>query len=687
MSNVVFELFAKLGLDSSEYEEGLKGAESKATSIGGTIAKGLGTVGKAGAVIGTALVGATTAAGTALVKGAGDVAAYGDNIDKMSQKMGISATAYQEWDAILQHSGTSIEALKPSMKTLATQAEKGNEAFQKLGISEQEVATLSQEDLFEKVISGLQGMEEGTERTYLTSQLLGKGATELGALLNTSAEDTEAMRQAVHDLGGIMSDDAVKAAAAYQDQLQDMQTGFDGLKRNLMSEFLPGITTVMGGLTDLFTGNYDEGLEKISSGVQDVVSNITNEIPKFLETGVKIIESLAQGILQNIPNILPALVNLVIQVADMIVQNLPLLIETGMQVIIQLALGIANALPELMPTIVNVILQIIEILIEHAPELIEASLAIMAAIATGLVQAIPVIVKEIPQIVEKIKTAFTSVNWAEVGTKVINFISNGIKSLSTIIPNALKEIGTKAITIFKSIDWKAVGTNVINFIVNGIKAFATNIPNLLKEIGTKATELFKKIDWVAVGSAVITFILNGIKLLVVDIPNALVDIGKNAISAMKEIDWLDLGKNIVNGIIEGLKSMASALVNVMVDLAKGAWTAVKKFFGIESPSKLMRDTIGKNVALGMAIGIEKGVPEVEEAMQQLNDVVEQPSIVAGVSVNGNEAYNGNSNSAFEQEQQYSKLASAIVDAFIEAGIGVEVDNREFGRLVRKAVTV
>ena len=37
MSNIVFELFAKLGLDSSEYEEGLKDAESQATSIGGKL--------------------------------------------------------------------------------------------------------------------------------------------------------------------------------------------------------------------------------------------------------------------------------------------------------------------------------------------------------------------------------------------------------------------------------------------------------------------------------------------------------------------------------------------------------------------------------------------------------------------------------------------------------------------------
>ena len=46
-----------------------------------------------------------------------NVAAYGDNIDKMSQKMGMSAEAYQEWDAVMQHSGTSMEAMKSSISS------------------------------------------------------------------------------------------------------------------------------------------------------------------------------------------------------------------------------------------------------------------------------------------------------------------------------------------------------------------------------------------------------------------------------------------------------------------------------------------------------------------------------------------------------------------------------------------
>ena len=122
-------------------------------SAGLNIAGGIGSAIVGGATI---VAGATAAVTGAVVKGTSDFAAYGDNIDKMSQKMGMSAEAYQEWDAVMQHSGTSMEAMKSSMKTLANAAETGSDAFELLGISQEQIATMSQEELFEATITALQ---------------------------------------------------------------------------------------------------------------------------------------------------------------------------------------------------------------------------------------------------------------------------------------------------------------------------------------------------------------------------------------------------------------------------------------------------------------------------------------------------------------------------------------------------
>ena len=84
-------------------------------------------------------------------------------------------------------------------------------------LSQEEVAKMSTEDLFAATIKGLQGMEEGAERTVLANELLGGAVKELGPLLNTSAEETDEMRRRVRELGGVMSEDAVKSAASFQD--------------------------------------------------------------------------------------------------------------------------------------------------------------------------------------------------------------------------------------------------------------------------------------------------------------------------------------------------------------------------------------------------------------------------------------------------------------------------------------
>lgn len=210
------------------------------------------------AVGSVAVAGAVTGVGAALVGTASKTAAYGDQIDKASQKLGVSSTFYQEWEAVLQHSGTSMDKMGASFKKLATASQDASAdqqaAFAKLGMSMDDVAKMSPEELFTNVISGLQGMENGTERTAVATQLLGKGAMEMGALLNTSAEDTQAMIDTVHNLGGVMSEDAVKASARYQDSLQDMQTAFSGVKNTIGAQLLPVLSDLMDKTAEFVSG-------------------------------------------------------------------------------------------------------------------------------------------------------------------------------------------------------------------------------------------------------------------------------------------------------------------------------------------------------------------------------------------------------------------------------------------------
>lgn len=348
------EALANAKAELNELEKGtgdtakeVDGLSQAMDSSGPSFKNGLVAGAKAAAAALAAVTAATAAVVAGITKAVGETAAYGDEIDKESQKLGISAEAYQEWDAVLQHSGSSISALKAPMKNLANLAVEGSDAFGKLGISQEEVASMSQEELFSRVITELQGMEEGTERAALAQDLLGKSAQDLAPLLNTSAEDTQAMKDRVHELGGVMSDDAVKAAAGYQDSLQDLQTAMTGLKNGMTAELMPGITQVMDGLTAIFSGDSEGGIQMISDGVHNIVDTITEELPKFLELGKEILTSILTAITDNLPELLGSAAEIIGELIAGLIEAIPELILMAPDIIMAIVQGLVNAWPKI----------------------------------------------------------------------------------------------------------------------------------------------------------------------------------------------------------------------------------------------------------------------------------------------------------------------------------------------------
>lgn len=410
----VFELYAKIALDTGDYEKGLEDASGKTSSFADKLKTGLANAGKIAAVGIGAVTTATTALYAGVTAAAGQVASYGDNIDKMSQKMGMSAEAYQEWDAVMQHSGTSIESLQSGMKTLANAVESGNDAFERLGISQEQIAKMSNEELFSATITALQNVGNETERTYLAGQLLGRGATELGALLNTSAEDTQAMKDRVHELGGVMSDEAIKAAARYQDSLQDMQTSFSGLKNNLIADFLPGMATIMDGIGSMMTGE-DGAQALLSDGITQMIETMDGAIPNFFNAAGQIIGAVSEAITDNLPS----------------------MVDGGLDILLNIVDGFADNIDKIIPAVVDTILTIVDTLTnpDSISKLIVAAVKIIGAVAIGLINATPQLVMKIPEIISSIVDGFIKSlpDIIEVGKNIVSGLWDGIKSMASWI--------------------------------------------------------------------------------------------------------------------------------------------------------------------------------------------------------------------------------------------------------------
>ena len=641
----IFDLVAKLTLDTTPYEDGLKGAESDATSIGGKIGGVLGKIGGGvGLAVGAVTTGVTALSG-ALVDGVTDLATYGDNIDKMSQKMGISAEAYQEWDAVMQHSGTSMETLKASMKTMANAVENNNEAFAQLGITEEQLATMSQEDIFSSVITGLQNMEEGTQRTYIAGQLLGRGATELGALLNTSAEDTQAMKDRVHELGGVLSDEAVKASASFQDQLQDMQTAQQSLSRNMLSDFLPSITTVMGGLTDLFAGDYESGAEQISNGIDNIITTVTDKLPQFMNVGAEIIMNLGNSIVSNAPKILKAGISVMKELAIGLTESLPELIDTASDIITTVLDSLTETLPELLPKLLDAVIQLVGRLLDHLPEILTSLLDLVKALVDSLLKdGLPMLISALPDIIMGVVN-FIIGAIPQIITAVIDIVMAIVREFPTIITEivkALPQIITGVITALLSAIPQLVSAGIQLFI-----SLITALPEITIEIVKAVPEIIKGIvngfkenapQIKQAGKDLLTELGNGLKNLGTTISTAVSKIWnaiKDALSSKIE-SMRDIGRNILQGLIDGITSMASNLWNTVTEIASGVADGFKNFFGIASPSKLFKE-YGKFLDEGLAIGIKDNVDlvdnEIDKNFDFSNEIVGFPNTKNNDTIN------------------------------------------------------
>ena len=563
----------KLGDDAAKAGEEAAGSSGKWDAFKNGVASAC----KAAAAAIAAVSAAAVAVTKAVVDSANEVAQYGDSIDKASQKIGVSAEFYQEWEAVLQHSGTSMSSMTTSFKTLANASQNASKkqqaAFEKLGLSMEQVSSMSQEELFESVIAGLQGMEEGTERTATATALLGKGAMELGPLFNTSAADTKAMIDTVNDLGGVMSNDAVKASAAYQDALQDMQTSIDGAKRNLTAEFLPALTTVMGGLTTLFSGQ-GGGIEQVNEGIKSFIDTLSANIPGVLEAGVGIVTGLITAITGNLPMLADAAVTVIMSLADGLITNLPSIIEAGVQMILTLASGIAEALPELTPTIINVVLDIVNMLIDNVDALIDAAIAIITGLANGLIEALPVLLERAPEIIGKLVAAL-------------------MDNIPLLLDAAVTVIGSLVMTI------------------------AENIPQIIDTIAGCLAEIYLKIvdggkKWVEsfedLGGKIFEWVQN-LKAKLKEAFDKIIDNFTELITPA-----LDVGKNIIEGIADGIKDG----VKKVKDKVKGACTellnGVKEFFGIHSPSTVFKNQVGENLAEGLSEGFTEKMGKLSDEM-------------------------------------------------------------------------
>ena len=611
----LFELFVKIGADTSEFERASDDVGKKTTTLGEKIQKGLSTAAK----VGMAAVSAAAAGVTALTKSSLDgYANYEQLVGGVKTLFGTEAESIEEYAASV---GKTVDEVSEEYNNLLTAQSnvfsKAADAYKNAGLSANEymetvtsfaaalvssmggdteaaaeradLAITDMADNANKMGSSMESIQNAYQGfakqnyTMLDNLKLGYGGTakEMYRLMETAAElDENFAKTAVFSLG-----EKGQLEAGYADIVQAIhivqtEMGITGTTAKEAATTIQGsVASAKSAWANLVTGIADENADLsglIGNFVESVATAASNIVPRVTQilSGIGeaitqiapvISEQLPQMLSDALPPLLDAAISLVAGAANGVIAVLPDILNTAL-----------DALPQLIDAAGSIISNLVLALIDATPMLIDAGLDLMEKLADSLVDGIPKIIDAVPKIIAKLVITF--------GTKMPDIVATGLKiviSLATGLVNAIPQI---------------VAT-IPKLIANIVLGIIDNLPQIILA-GPKVI------------AALIEGLIGAIPDLVLNTPKLI----KSIVDVFVEYDWGSIGKNIVDGIKNGFVNMWNSFKESISNMVNGLVSGVKNLLGIHSPSRVFAG-IGENMALGLGEGFDDEFSSVRKRIE------------------------------------------------------------------------
>lgn len=610
----VFDLFARILLDTDDYDRNLDEAGERAHSFGEKLKNGIGTAAKVSA----AAITATSAAVGVLVKQSVDGYA------EFEQLVGGVETLFKtSADVVMEYANNAYQTAGLSANEyMETVTSFSASLLQSLGSDTQaaaEIANVAITDMADNAnkmgtaMDSIQNAYQGFAKqnyTMLDNLKLGYGGTkeEMARLIEDAAKlkglygadaamyanrgvngDLSIIIDAIHTIQteiGITGTTALEASTTIQGSvasaksawanlvsgLGDENANLDKLIGNLVSSVETAAGNVLPRLTKILSG-MGAAIEQLAPVIAaEVPPLITSVLPSLVSGGAQLLTGLITGIISALPELVSAAPEIVSSIVFALSDNFPAILQAGAELLDMLKSGISMAipaistvLPDLIQTGLSLLSGFTASLRENAGLLVDAALELAKNIAVGLANSIPTIIEQAPVIVSNI-------------AGVIN--DNGPKILAA----GVQIIGT-----------------LIKGILSAIPTLIKNIPSIIVAI----VDVITAFNWINLGSTVIHGFLNGITSMIGNVKVTAQTIVQNFRTVIADLPGYmkSIGIDMIKGLINGIKSMASAAVDAAKSLAGSVVDGVSDFLGIHSPSRVFAG-IGGNMALGLAEGWE-----------------------------------------------------------------------------------
>ena len=513
-----------------------------------------------------------------------------DNANKAYKTAGMSANAYME--SVTSFSASFLQSVAGDTAKAADIADMAmvdmSDNANKMGTS------------MELIQNAYQGFAK-QNYTMLDNLKLGYGGTkeEMQRLL----EDAEKISGVKYDISnlsdvynaihviqgelGITGTTAKEASSTISGSIDSAKAAFDnflngsGSPSELADAMVTAGRNILNGLAEIIP----RLIETIPETVRLIKESFTEQLSpenlqEMLDSGVNILMSILNGILTALPGVINTALMIVQTLAGYLIENFPQFLEVGAQLLQNIITGITQGIPRLLAQGADMLSQYKGKIIEYLPKLIDSGLKMLVSLLNGLLQAAP-------KIIEQAGKLFT-----EYVDTIIKMLPKILESGKNMILSLLQGLIQNAPKII---------AQIAKTLADFLATIASNLPEILQA-----------------GIEIIGELLSGIISAVPDIiaaiPGMLSDIG----SAFLDKDWGAIGWNIIEGIKNGVMNAAGNLVNAAVNAARNAVDTVKGWLGIASPSKRMKNEVGKMMALGMGIGFEKNIPvdDMKESMKE-----------------------------------------------------------------------
>jgi hypothetical protein len=440
----VFDLFAKITLDSSEYEKGLKNAKSSASGLTGLFGK----VGSAASTVGKGIfnvatnvakvsVAATTAGATAISALTGlainSYADYEQLVGGVETLYKTSADKVQQYAAdAYKTAGLSANEYMNTATTFAAAlvSSLGGDTEQAAELANTAISDMS--DNANKMgtnISSIQDAYNGFAKqnyTMLDNLKLGYGGTKTemerliddanklnaaqGKATNYTIDSYADVVSAIHDVQnamGITGTTSKEASTTIQGSVNATKSAWSNLVTGiaddnanfgqLISNFVDSATTAASNIIP----RIEVALNGAAKLIESLVPPIMAELPSLIETvlpqlaqsAVNIVQTLVTGISANAEQLIDSAIQIITVLGNGIYQMLPTVAQSALQIVLTLVSKLNENLPQMLDTAGQMLIAFVEGVSEHLPDIMLAAASIVETLLTYFIEHLPDIVE------------------------------------------------------------------------------------------------------------------------------------------------------------------------------------------------------------------------------------------------------------------------------------------------------